>query len=162
MLTCVAEEMDRLNVDFSVDSGYFWNTYKTTFFIRSAARGCSPEGCVPFQTFPQRFVLSVPGKIEATRNLSNVVGGRIALERVGPDSVELKALPVSNYRAALNRHFRTHGRNGFDIMKVEVTSSDFRYDINTILAVLGLVFGSGLLIEVLRRLFRRKAAAGAR
>jgi len=154
ILNCAAEEVDRPTVEFSMESGYLWNTYHTSFSMQTPMDPCRARTeCPPFQMFPERLIISVPGKM---------VGAQMQFARAGADRVELRLRMADNYPVIVGAHMRAHGRDWFDVLKVDITSSEFRYDINTILAVLGLIFGSGLLIELMRRLFRRGTQPAAR
>jgi hypothetical protein len=162
MLNCAAAEWDQPTLQFSLERGYFWDRYRTTFSIRRETPRCAGGDSLcdsELNFFPKRLFLSVPGRIDTVANLTNIVGAHVLDHVVGDNVASLELQPMRDYEAANRANFRANAANRMDVMKIEVSSYDFRYDLNTIASVLALVFGSGLVFEIFRRVSRRRARA---
>jgi hypothetical protein len=161
-LDCAALNIDEPSVEFERHDGFFWNTFIVRFAISERNERCTAMGeCVPARVFPSVILLTVPGEVHAFNDLSQLVGINVGYRRIDDDTVRVEIGAARDYRAANLRYF-TNRRDDVrrDEVKLEVVSRVANYNLSIIISVIGMVFGSGLLIQASRwALFRRKEKA---
>ncbi len=154
---CLAPHSQTPSIAFMREPGMLWDTYVTTFAVRHATEPC--DTCAhPPRLFPRSMALTVPGTVSRIEDLSDILGARVAARRVDADTVRADVQETGNY-AQLNRDYfaRLPGRDRkIDVLSLRITSTEAHYDLGTFLSGFGLLFGSGLALELGRRAFRRR------
>jgi hypothetical protein len=130
-------------------------------------------------TFPRDLRVTIPGAIESSGNSSRILGGRVELEEIGPSTLKViffeeegpdgQAEPREKFLETRKAAFAAgrlkpeqFEKQGSDVLSVSITSYERNYELKDILSILGVLFGSGFLIQLAGRwLARRKPAAPA-
>ena len=112
-------------------------------------------------SFPRRIDVLMPGQIASLDVQSHIAGGRYVGRSEGvnariewtsphPGFAEVRR---SAYCQSLPQPRREAER---DTLRVKITSRQTKFDLDTLLAVLGIVISSGIVLEISRRLSRRR------
>jgi hypothetical protein len=101
----------------------------------------------------------MPGSIHRFEVQSDVKGGRYEGGRQGSNvSVRWQGGTLATAQALRNAHCNALDSNRrkaeVDRLAVTIMSRQAKFDLNTILAVLGIIFSSGIIVEFLRRTSR--------
>jgi hypothetical protein len=157
-LRCAAVNVRRANVEFERHDGFLWNTFVFRFAIAQDRPVCEASGdCAAPRSFPRVVLLTVPGKIHRIGNASALVGIDLAHRAVDDDTARIELRPAANYRAQNRRHFGTRtGPPEVDEVRIEIESRVANFNLSTILSVIGMIFGSGLLIQGSRWLLAKR------
>lgn len=163
-LNCSAFIFREPRVEFERTDGFLWNTFVVRFFISEMNGACPATGsCAPSSLFPRVILLTVPGKIHRIENNSTMLGIDVHPVQDDDDTMRVTIAAMPDYRAQNLRYFANRrDRSRRDELRIEVTSRVANFNLSTILSVIGMIFGSGLLIQASRFfLFRPKEAKPA-
>lgn len=156
MLRCAVVNAREPRVEFERHDGFLWNRFIFRFAISQDRRPCPAEEDCLGSDFPRVILLTVPGKVHAINNGSRLLGFNLAYHQVDDDTVRVEIAPAADYRAQNLRHFANRrGPEELDEVKLEVVSRVANFNLTTILSVIGMIFGSGLLIQASRWLLFR-------
>lgn len=151
LLSCGALQYREPSAEFERHDGFFWDTFIVRFAISLDSRRCeASETCEP-PGFPRLLLLTVPGKIRAINGDSRLVGMTEAHRKLDDNTVRIAVTPVADYRAANAGYFSGRRDNvRRDALRFEIVSRRANFDLNTIISVIGVIFGSGFLIQLSR------------
>jgi hypothetical protein len=176
-LACVPLLSKRqFNLRPSYEDGWFFRYYKLAGSITTPRCYPRKESDGPGKTpkplssaeaqelhhaFPQRVEVAMPSPIVSVTVKSDVKGGRYVARRDGavativwePGQLKLAKAVRDRHCAALPIRQRTAES---DVLDVTITSRVANFDLNTLLTIFGILVGSGIFVEVLRRLLRKK------
>jgi hypothetical protein len=163
ILSCAAQQVKEPSVEFERHDGFFWNTFIVRFTANDDSPACADRNdCPPPSAFPRVLLLTVPARVHAIHDRSQIVGVDVRARQVDDNTVRVEVRPQADYRAANLRYFAgRRERTRRDVLKIEVVSRQANYNINTIVSVIGVIFGSGFLIQLSRRYIFHSPAQSA-
>jgi hypothetical protein len=170
---CAPTQALALDLNMKRDEGILWTTYTTRLTLAQplASLGSDHKPQVNgLFDFPRSLVLSVPGTIRSVDDKSGILGMRIATATDQAGDVTTRLAPDSaaaSKRAALGEQARRRFEQGAltapqvpkvgtDALDLTIVSYERKYQLQHILSLLSIAFGSGILLEVIRRLRRRR------
>lgn len=121
------------------------------------------------RSFPKEFTFTLPGKIAKIRDDSNAIAYEIKKTQNGDNRITLHIEPVQDSeleKLEKQLQLKLCGNRGhncelkeedipesmrYATLKLGIWSDKSKYDLQTITAVLGFLFGSGIVLEVLRK-----------
>jgi hypothetical protein len=114
--------------------------------------------------FPRQVEVAMPGSIVSLDLHSDVAGGRYVGRRQGavatidwePGQLRPAQSPRDRHCLSLPPRQRAAER---DVLSVTISSRQAKFDLNTLLAIIGIIVSSGLVVEIVRRSLRPKAHA---
>lgn len=168
LMQCVPTTWKDSSINVRRTEGWMSDSFVTTLSVRqnvlNRIAGRPPTfSLLDFKDFPTRLSLFVPGTVSRVENQSSVLGGTVNISQPERDLalLELKLDPLSKVRAQYQEAETQAAKTGKtgagareDIIKVVVYSSKWKFSIDNFLTLAGIIFGSGLLFELSRRIFR--------
>jgi len=157
ILNCGAQHIEEPSVEFERHDGFFHNRYVTRFSITQMTEACgTPEECDDQPVlFPRVLTLTIPGKVDRIESSGSPLGFDIQTRELDDNSAQVRIREQPNRGALLSRHFRGSTEPRRDTLTVEIRSFESNYNLNTIISVVGVIFGSGVLIQLSKLLFSR-------
>lgn len=160
ILRCSAQTYEEPSVEFERHEGFFSDNYVTRLSITQLAFRCGTprEPCRPGTVFPRLITLTIPGRFVSVQNQSEMIGLNVVPRQVDGDTVQFQISPTPDFAARNARYFAQHrtARTRRDMLRLEISSNKPKYDLGTIISVVGMIFGSGLLLQISRWLLRRR------
>lgn len=150
------------------DDGLLWNSYVMTLQFREPT-GAALSGSDKGFAMPAVLNVRLPGESLSFSDLSPRPHLDAIVERVASNEVNVRLRERADVVARAQAELRSLCGRGRPCpqaqredwpthlpIRLEFKSREYRYGANDLLAVLGLLFGSGLLVAVGRRLGRRR------
>jgi hypothetical protein len=107
-------------------------------------------------------MLTIPGKVGEISSSGSPLGFNIRTRQVDDDTVRVEIREQPNRGVLLSRHFSGQSEQPRrDTLNVQIRSLESNYNLNTMISVVGVIFGSGVLIQLSKLLISRVRKAGS-
>lgn len=177
-LRCAFSSWDGFDISIAKESGVLYDTRLTTVEMSrpTFAEMVDYTGRTP--DFPKEFFLTIPGEIDTYTLDGSAVGVDAQIEKISENQIratferdreeggaylelkqrmdaELEARFAGMSEEEVKRVIQAEiAEYSTDVISIAVESKTARFSLNEIIAVLGVIFGSGLALELARRVFR--------
>lgn len=172
MIGCAPVSWKEFDISVERQQGVFYTTFITHFLMRQprfhAADESGNVNAANITDVPRKLYFSVPGSVDDIANLSSIAGLKIDVQRRDEETVFVEstasveaAKERANQLAEVQKKWTAGTVNagniaeqGTDQLEFKITSHENKFALQDILSVIGIIFGSGLLLELTRRVFR--------
>jgi hypothetical protein len=121
------------------------------------------------KSFPEEITFTVPGKITGVQNTSSMIVYDVSQSMSGDNRVTLRIKESAEKSKEISRKWCGNENNcnidqikdkdfSSPTLRLSIQSEKAKYDLQTIFGVLGILFGSGVLVKILEKLFSRKSS----
>ncbi len=171
---CTPSEWKSFKYESKKNSGLFYDEYIINFRIeQDVLKNIAPIGQKPFlidnqelRYFPAALKIVMPGNIYSFIDKSALLDGTTSSKIVSDSAFQMK-LFIEDKRPNREKLLQgtmtaiNSGRipklNYVDYMEFELHSRKWKFDLTIIISIAGIIFGSGLILELAGRLFRARA-----
>lgn len=172
MIGCTPISWKEFDISVERQQGVFYTTFITHLSMRQPRFNVADSGGIisaaKITDVPRKLYVSVPGSVDDIVNLSSIPGLKIDVQRRDEETVLVEATASeelakerANQLAEVQRQWTAGivnaaniAEQGTDQLEFKITSHENKFALQDILSVIGIIFGSGLLLELTRRVFR--------